>query len=159
LLWRAEASLQNAMGPFASELVSRIRADRLEIAIGAGVFVASFLGSVIGAAVVLCRLPVDHLRRDLGSADLDRPRWLRVLRAIARNALGVFLVLLGVVLSLPGVPGQGLLTILIGVILLDLPGKQRFERRLMTRPAVFTAVNVIRARFGREPLLPPLHAG
>ena len=67
--------------------------------------------------------------------------------------------LLGIVLSLPGVPGQGLLTILIGVILLDLPGKQRFERRLMMRPAVFTAVNSIRARFGREPLLPPLDAG
>ncbi len=77
---------------------------------------------------------------------------------VAKNALGVLLVLLGVVLSLPGVPGQGLLTILIGLILLDLPGKQRFERRLMTRPAVFTAVNTVRARFGREPLLPPLHA-
>lgn len=146
------------MGPFASELLSRARADRLEIAIGAGVFVVSFLGSVIGAAVVLCRLPVDHLRRDIGSTDLERPRWQRVLLKIAKNALGVLLVLLGVVLSLPGVPGQGLLTILIGVILLDLPGKQRFERRLMTRPAVFTAVNGIRARFGREPLLPPLFA-
>lgn len=147
------------MGPFASELISRVRADRLEIAIGVGVFVASFLGSAIGAAVVLCRLPVDHLRRDIGSTDFDRPRWLRALRKVARNALGIFLVLLGVLLSLPGVPGQGLLTILIGVILLDLPGKQRFERRLMTRPAVFAAVNAIRARFGREPLLPPLHAG
>lgn len=147
------------MGPFASELISRARADRLEIAIGAGVFVASFLGSVIGAAVVLCRLPVDYLRRDIGSPDLDRPRWQRALSKVAKNALGVLLVLLGVVLSLPGVPGQGLLTILIGVILLDLPGKQRFERRLMTRPSVFAAVNAIRARFGREPLLPPLHAG
>ena len=146
------------MGPFASELLSRARADRLEIAIGLGVFLASFLGSVVGAAVVLCRLPVDYLRRDIGSADLDRPRWQRALLKVAKNALGVLLMLLGVVLSLPGVPGQGLLTILIGLILLDLPGKQRFERRLMTRPAVFTAVNSIRARFGREPLLPPLHA-
>lgn len=147
------------MGPLTSELISRARADRLEIAIGAGVFVASFVGSAIGAAVVLCGLPVDHLRRDIGSADLDQPRWQRALRKVGKNALGVFLVLLGIMLSLPGVPGQGLLTILIGVILLDLPGKQRFERRLMTRPAVFTAVNTIRARFGREPLLPPLHAG
>jgi hypothetical protein len=147
------------MGPFASELISRAHANRLEIAMGVGIFLASLLGSVIAVAVVLCRLPVDHLRRDIGSPDLDRPRWQRVLRKVAKNMLGVFLVLLGVALSLPGMPGQGLLTLLIGVILLDLPGKQRFERRLMTRPAVFAAVNAIRARFGREPLLPALHAG
>lgn len=146
------------MEPFASDLISRVSQDRVQIAIGAGVFVASFLGSAAVVAVVLCRLPADHLRRDYRSVGDDRPRWRRVLRKIAKNALGVFLILVGIVLSLPGVPGQGLLTILIGVILLDLPGKERFERRLMTRPAVFAGVNAVRARFGCEPLLPPLHA-
>ncbi len=147
------------MGPFASELISRARADRVEIAIGAGVFLASLLGSAIGAAVVLCRLPVDHLRRETATAFEGRPRWQRVLLKIAKNMIGLFVVVLGVALSLPGVPGQGLLTILVGVMLLDLPGKQRFERRLMTKPSVFTAINAIRARFGRAPLLPPLHPG
>jgi hypothetical protein len=138
--------------------MARVSADRVQIAIGAGIFAASFLGSAGGVAFVLCRLPVDYLRREPGSADDDRPRWRRVLRKVAKNALGVFLVLLGIVLSLPGVPGQGLLTILIGLILLDLPGKERFERRLMTRRAVFASVNAVRARFRREPLLPPLPA-
>ena len=146
------------MSPFASELMARARVDRVQIAIGAAVFVVSFLASAAAVAFVLCRLPVDYLRCDPGFLDPDRPRWQRLLRKIGKNAVGVLLVLVGVVLSLPGVPGQGLLTILIGVIMLDLPGKQRFERCLMTRPAVFAGVNAVRARFGREPLLPPLRA-
>jgi len=137
--------------------MSRASADRVQIAIGAAVFLASFLGSAVGVAVVLCRLPVDHLRRDAATPSEDRPRWQRVLLKIAKNVAGLIVVLLGVVLSLPGVPGQGLLTILIGVMLLDLPGKQRFERRLMARPSVLTGVNAVRARCGRAPLLPPLH--
>jgi hypothetical protein len=146
------------MTPFASELIARARADRMDIALAATVFVVSFLASAAAVAFVLCRLPVDYLRCDAGFVDLDRPRWQRVLLKIGKNAIGVLLVLIGVLLSLPGVPGQGLLTILIGVIMLDLPGKQRFERRLMTRPAVFAGVNTVRARFGREPLQPALRA-
>ncbi len=146
------------MRTWPSELITRAKADRLEIAIGAAVFAFSFLASAAGVAFVLCRLPVDYLRCDAGFVDHERPRWQRLLLKILKNAIGVLLVLIGVVLSLPGVPGQGLLTILIGVIMLDLPGKQRFERRLMTRPTMFAAVNAVRARFGREPLLPPLRA-
>jgi hypothetical protein len=146
------------MRPWASELYTRAEADRTQIAIGAAVFAFSFLASAAAVAFVLCRLPVDHLRCDVGFVDHDKPRWQRLLLKILKNVTGVLLVLMGVVLSLPGVPGQGLLTILIGVIMLDLPGKQRFERRLMTRPTMFAAVNAVRARFGRDPLLPPLRA-
>jgi hypothetical protein len=63
------------------------------------------------------------------------------------------LVTLGVVLSLPGVPGQGLLTILIGVMLVDLPGKRRFERWLLGRPHVLAGVNRLRARFRQPPIV------
>jgi hypothetical protein len=58
-----------------------------------------------------------------------------------------------VLLSLPGVPGQGILTILIGVMLLDFPGKRRLERWLVRRPAVFKGINRIRARFDKPPLV------
>lgn len=145
------------MGSFFTELLAKAHADRVEIAIGFAVFLVSFLGSAVGAAVVLCRLPVDHLRRDDAVPFEDRPRWQRLLLKIAKNTAGLFVILLGVVLSLPGVPGQGVLTILLGVMLLDLPGKQRFERRLMGRRSVLTGVNTVRARCGRAPLLAPLH--
>jgi hypothetical protein len=64
----------------------------------------------------------------------------------------LLLVLLGVALSLPGVPGQGLITILIGVMLLDFPGKRELERKIISRPAVLSNVNKLRNKFSRPPL-------
>ena len=72
---------------------------------------------------------------------------------IAKNVFGVFLILLGIVLSLPGVPGQGILTILLGLIMLDIPGKRPLESRIIGRPTVFNAVNSLRAKYNRPPLV------
>jgi hypothetical protein len=77
-------------------------------------------------------------------------RWGAV---ILKNLLGVFLVGLGIILSLPGVPGQGLLTILLGLIMLDIPGKRPLEARIIKRPAVRAAINKLRARFNKPPLV------
>jgi hypothetical protein len=125
-----------------------------EIAGGIALFVASLVGSAAAAAIVLCRLPVDYLvSEDHAVAEDSRPRLQRILRTVGKNVLGVVLVVLGVALSLPGIPGQGILTILVGVMLLDVPGKRKLERRILCRPAVLRSVNRLRARFGRPPLL------
>ena len=49
-------------------------------------------------------------------------------------------------------PGQGLLTILIGLLLLEFPGKRALERRLVARPGIKTFLDRIRARRGKPPL-------
>jgi hypothetical protein len=56
-------------------------------------------------------------------------------------------------LSLPGVPGQGILTILLGLIMLDIPGKRPLEARIIKRPTVLSAINRLRARFKKPPLV------
>jgi hypothetical protein len=45
------------------------------------------------------------------------------------------------------------LTILVSLVLLDFPGKRGFVRRLVARPKVGAALNVIRRRAGAPPLL------
>ena len=50
-------------------------------------------------------------------------------------------------------PGQGVLTMLLGFIMVDLPGKYRFERWLVARPLVLRSINMLRRRAGREPLI------
>jgi hypothetical protein len=62
---------------------------------------------------------------------------------------------LGLLMSIPGIPGQGLLTVLIGLMLLDFPGRRRLEKALARRRSILAAMNRIRARFGHPPLLPP----
>jgi hypothetical protein len=45
------------------------------------------------------------------------------------------------------------LTILIGLMLLNFPGKRRLERRLVSRPRILAAINALRAHFGKPALL------
>jgi len=56
------------------------------------------------------------------------------------------------VLSLPGVPGQGLLTVLLGIMLLDFPGRHRLEQKLLSKPSIVNTINKLRERFGKQPL-------
>jgi hypothetical protein len=69
--------------------------------------------------------------------------------------LGLALIALGLVLSIPGVPGQGVITILAGVLLVEFPGRHRAAGALARLPGVLPAMNRLRERLGRPPLLPP----
>ena len=83
----------------------------------------------------------------------DQRPALNAAKVIGKNILGLLLVALGVVLSLPGVPGQGLLTILLGIMLLDFPGRDRLEQKLLSKPSIVSTINRLRGRFGKPPLV------
>nr|WP_306799213.1 PGPGW domain-containing protein [Alcanivorax quisquiliarum] len=72
---------------------------------------------------------------------------------LLRNTLAVLLVLAGIAMLV--LPGQGLLTILIGIGISTFPGKYRIERAIMRRAAVYRSANWIRRRAGRIPLQYP----
>ena len=82
-------------------------------------------------------------------------RWLS---ARMRPGLAAGLVvLLGVILILAGIamlllPGQGLLTILVGFFLVDVPAKYKIEQWLMRQPVVHRPINWLRKRAHRPPL-------
>lgn len=123
------------------------------ILIGAALFVASFFINLAIVSIILVKLPADHFSQSHRKKFAeDRHPVLRVVGLIGKNILGVLLVALGIVLSIPGVPGQGLLTILLGIMLLDFPGKHRLEQKLLSRPSIVNAINGLRGRFGKPPL-------
>ena len=125
---------------------------RSQIALGAGLFVVGLVLSVAAAVVVLVRLPPTYFAKPEPPPFLPgRPTWVRVLGRAGKNLLGCALVALGILMSLPGVPGQGLLTVLIGLVLLDVPGKRRVELRIVRVRAILKGINRVRTRFGREP--------
>ena len=47
-----------------------------------------------------------------------------MLRRSARTSAGGLLILLGLVMALPGIPGQGVLTMIVGLTMIDFPGKR-----------------------------------
>lgn len=120
-----------------------------------GFAVASALASVVVIGYVLAQLPPDYFVNPAARGPVQRHPVLRVVLAVVRNLCGLLLIGLGILLSLPGVPGQGVLTILIGVMLVDFPGKHAAERWLLTRRGVLAGVNRLRARLGKPPLLTP----
>src|SRR4051812_44442876 len=105
--------------------------------------VVAVVASVVLVPRFLAKLPPDYLRSE-SAPSLSMP--LR----IVRNLLGIVLVLLG--LAMLRLPGQGLLTLLVGVLLVDFPGKHRLVVRLLSRPKVLALVNRLRGHRGSPPL-------
>ncbi len=110
--------------------------------------------SLLVITVLLIQLPptyfLDSHSRQLW---IDRHRVIRWSGVVLKNLLGIFLILLGGILSIPGIPGQGLLTMLLGLVLLDFPGKRHLERAFLRRPRIQAAITQLRQRFGKAPFL------
>src|SRR5262245_43930244 len=99
---------------------------------GLAITIVVGLGSLAAAVAIVVSWPVDHFKESGRTRlwDGSHPA-IRALLLFAKNLAGVVLVVLGLVMALPGIPGQGVLTIVIGVTLVDFPGKRRLERRLI----------------------------
>ncbi len=115
--------------------------------------VALFVLSVVGVPWFVARVPADYFTRqergDLGMVTVRQPGW-RVALRVVKNMLGVIVLLAGIAMLV--LPGQGLLTIMASLFLLDFPGKRRLQRRIIASGPVFRALNRLRQRAGRAPL-------
>jgi len=115
------------------------------------------LGTLLLAAllmpVVVARMPADYFVRKEPPPGSWRGRHpaIRWSLRIFKNVLGAVLVLVGI--PLVPLPGQGFLTILAGLALLEFPGKRRVELAAVRVPGVLSAVNWMRSRAGKPPLL------
>ena len=115
--------------------------------------IAGLVLSAILLPVVMVRLPRGYFTERHRQKQNARNRRRSILWHVAKNTLGVIFLLAGVAMLV--LPGQGLLTIFFGVLLLDFPGKYRLERWVVLRPGILNAINHIRARFGKPPLEAP----
>src|SRR3569832_2909650 len=118
------------------------------VLVGVLVFVGTFFLNLGIVSFILVKLPKDHFKHDNSRNVTGSNATVRVLKIIGKNVAGWLLIALGIVLSLPGVPGQGLLTVLLGLMLVDFPGKHRLEQKLLSRPAIINSINGLRGRFG-----------
>jgi len=124
------------------------------VLLGVLLFVVTFSISLAIVSLILVKIPADYFRKDKPrELWADKHPIVRFLGIFVKNLLGLLLVALGIVMSLPGVPGQGILTILLGIMLLDFPGKRDLEHRLVSQPRVLDAINKLRHRFGKDGLV------
>ncbi len=118
------------------------------------IFVASaglFVAFLIGIPLIVARLPASYFQRSRRSgipwSDRHPLVWVPLL--IAKNLLALVCVAAGILMLV--LPGQGILTIIVGVLLLDFPGKYRVERWLVSKPVTLRVFNRIRAATGQQP--------
>jgi hypothetical protein len=116
---------------------------------------AVFLLTPVAVAWAVTQLPADYFtqkhRRPLGS--WAKHPVLHIVLLAAKNLLGTVLLIAGLAMLL--VPGQGMLTIAVGLILIDFPGKYEMQRWIVSRKSVWRTINWIRKSAGREPLKRP----
>jgi len=112
-----------------------------------------FAAALLATPAVLARIPADYFahERRPPRRGAGRAAWVRVALAVGRNALGAVLLVAGA--AMLALPGPGLVTLLLGFLLIDAPGKYRAERWLVSRPRVLRAINWVRGRRGRAPLV------
>ncbi len=110
------------------------------------VSVLMFVGSIVLMWVIIVRLPVDYLNRQYRTDFARQHPLARVITVIVKNSLGLMLVIMGLVMLLT--PGQGVLSIFLGITLMDFPGKRTLIRRMLGGRRMFRMINQIRAEHG-----------
>ena len=110
----------------------------------------TFVLSLLLLPWFVARIPSDYFTRPR-----DTHRWQVLLqpRAIVRNLLGLPVLLAGIAMLV--LPGQGLLTIMIGLGIMNFPGKFELEKWIVTRKGVLQALNWIRRKAKHPPISAP----
>jgi hypothetical protein len=105
---------------------------------------------------LVARIPEDYFVR---AHERDHTgHWvIRAVMLVIKNVLGALLVGAGAAMLV--LPGPGILTLLGGVALVNLPGKRRIECWMVSRPGVRDLIALLRARAGRPPLRLPARYG
>ena len=113
--------------------------------------VIGFIGSLVAIPWILIRLPSDYF-------DMRVPRYwmknhhpvLRIIGLVIKNIIGIVFLIAGFLMLF--LPGQGVLTMLIGISFMDFPNKRKLEARIIGQPALLKAINAMRQRFNKLPL-------
>lgn len=110
--------------------------------------------SVFMMVLIISFLPQDYFKSEnrnlISSVQNSRYPLLKLLVLITKNFFGVLLLLSGILMLV--LPGQGILTIITGLVFMDYPGKYKFERKLLRQKGVINSINWIRSRLSKPSL-------
>ena len=110
--------------------------------------------SVFMMVLIISFLPEDYFKSEnrnlISSVQNSRYPLLKLLVLITKNFFGILLLLSGVLMLV--LPGQGVLTIITGLVFMDYPGKYKFERKLLRQKGVINSINWIRSRLSKPSL-------
>lgn len=125
-----------------------------EIVQGLGLLsVITFVGSLFIIPWLIGRLPAEYFLRHRHLVEERHRRHPLVAKLIfvLRNSLGIGFLLAGIAMLV--LPGQGIITILIGITFMDFPKKHKLEDTLVRRPGVIRTLNWLRRKQHKPPFV------
>ena len=110
-----------------------------------------FLGSLLSIRWLVSLIPSDYfINRKESKFKLNYPvTW--IVYTIIKNIFGYILILGGILMLI--LPGQGLLTIFIGLMLSNYPGKYSIEKKIIATPKILKSINWLRKKSDEPPLI------
>ena len=108
-----------------------------------------FLFSLLSIKWLVALIPEDYFinKKDSKIKTNNRIGWYFIL--ILKNLVGYSLILGGIVML---VLGQGLFTIIIGLMLSNYPGKYSVEKKFIAIPTILKSINWLRKKSNKPPL-------
>lgn len=116
----------------------------------------TFVGSLLALPWLVGIIPEDYFsHQHRKPADLKQRHPVpRIILLLGKNLLGLALLCGGILMLF--LPGQGLLTMAVGLLLMDYPGKYALERKVVSRPSILKGMNWLRAKGGHPPIHSPI---
>ena len=121
-----------------------------------GILSASmFVASILSLPFLVSLIPTDYFQ----SHEPYRMRHtykhpvIRLLILGLKNIAGWTLIVAGIIMLV--LPGQGLITIAMGLLFINFPGKRKLECNLISNQKILRSINWLRAKRNKEPLLTP----
>jgi len=135
------------------------RSHAMLLGVVSAVSLLVFIGTLAALPFFVARIPEDYfLRSGTRSRRYYSSLPAHILYLTVKNLAGALFIIAGIAMLF--IPGQGILTILIGVTLMNFPGKRSLELRVIRQSRILKAVNWMRRRSKRPPLaLPPRRTG
>ena len=117
-----------------------------------GVSIFTLTVTLIVIPWFICTIPSDYFMHRPGSDKLQNNQYTfsKLIILVLKNLLGLLFILMGIIMLF--LPGQGLLTILAGIMLVNFPGKYKFQCWFVSRQPVYKSVNWLRKRAGKDKL-------
>ena len=109
-----------------------------------------FIISILSIRWLVLLIPENYFKEKKNSVLKEKYFLYWIAFKFIKNSLGYLLIIGGILMLV--LPGQGILTIFIGMILSDYPGKYNIEKKIIQSSIILRTINSIRKKSGKKSL-------
>ena len=109
-----------------------------------------FIISILSIRWLVLLIPENYFKEKKSSVLKEKYFLYWIAFKFIKNSLGYLLIIGGILMLV--LPGQGFLTIFIGMILSDYPGKYHIEKKIIQSSIILRTINSIRKKSGKKSL-------